>query len=542
MMGMTEARKLLSDALRQYSAADTEAKMERAVLALHTALEDALRAHLTRMGYSEADDRQIGFPELVDLIAEHTGLFEGDLRVVRLLKSLNKTRTKIAHPRGDKPSPQQIANDAQQLTKLIRHFWPGWFGEICPHPTVAPRPSSAPKFEQPPRPPSMRPETQQPPSFPWMRPETEQPPRFRPMGPETQQPPRFSSMGPETEQLPRSPSVRPETQQPSPPSERSRFLRSLWSDESEPRFQVKLFLKRLVGIFILLTTSRWCKNAAIYTARWPEPIKYGGIALFLVAVGLFVWGVVVIWRLVRQLRLRGILVLVSVSSLLLITISVLTSESSLPIQQEALSITRRLLISSGHKARSMLMALVEAPGDFRFAYTGRRRPLQMQDGDVEESSLLTPIPANYAGQPESIAEPSVSPPKASGTGTVRTPSPVSVPTTPSTDLLLPGCPHPQARLTAPRVNQVVKEQIRAEGTANIEDFDYYKFEIRREDGDVEDEWHWIGGSETSVENGTLGDLNVSGLPEGVYTFRLMVVNREGNYPFPPCEVRIRVEH
>jgi hypothetical protein len=45
-----------------------------------------------------------------------------------------------------------------------------------------------------------------------------------------------------------------------------------------------------------------------------------------------------------------------------------------------------------------------------------------------------------------------------------------------------------------------------------------------------------------VEQGVLGTWDVSGLPEGTYIFRLLVVNHLGNYPFPPCEVRVQVRH
>jgi hypothetical protein len=81
-----------------------------------------------------------------------------------------------------------------------------------------------------------------------------------------------------------------------------------------------------------------------------------------------------------------------------------------------------------------------------------------------------------------------------------------------------------------------------EGTANIESFDYYKFEIRREDGAVEDEWHWLASYETPVENSVLGVLHIATLPEGIYTLRLTVVNLEGNYPYPPCDVTVRLAH
>ena len=106
----------------------------------------------------------------------------------------------------------------------------------------------------------------------------------------------------------------------------------------------------------------------------------------------------------------------------------------------------------------------------------------------------------------------------------------------------PDCPHLQARLTVPRVNQVIEDRIQVEGAANIENFDYYKFECRREDGDIEDEWHWIESFSTPVEEGVLGIWDVSPLPAGIYTFRLTVVNREGNYPFSPCDVKVQIIH
>jgi len=106
-------------------------------------------------------------------------------------------------------------------------------------------------------------------------------------------------------------------------------------------------------------------------------------------------------------------------------------------------------------------------------------------------------------------------------------------------LLSPNCPYPQAYLHTPLVNQVVGNTIQAEGTANIETFDYYKFEIRRDD--IQDEWHWLASYETPVENDVLGVLDISALPEGVYIFRLIVVDQVGNFPFPPCEVKIQVK-
>jgi len=89
------------------------------------------------------------------------------------------------------------------------------------------------------------------------------------------------------------------------------------------------------------------------------------------------------------------------------------------------------------------------------------------------------------------------------------------------------------------VGQVVEGQVEIEGTANIESFDYYKFEYRRE-GDAESAWHWIASFETAVDAGHLGTWDVTGLPPARYSLRLTVVDIEGNYPYPPCKVTVQV--
>ena len=490
MAGISYAHGLLLDALRQYSIAESEAEIEQSILALHTGLDEAFRAYLASESRDEVGHLEVNFPELVDLIRDYTDLFEGDPRLPRLLTALNATRIKIAHPRGDKPSPQQIANDAEQLARLARRFWRGLFGERCPASLVVPYPKPVARLSQPLEPPPVEPGAQ------------------------------------------RSP----------PSSKLVRVLRSLWRDEIEPRFQSKLFFKRLIAIAILFTLAKWCKNGAISTARWPEPIKYGGIALFLVAVGLFLWGIVTIWKILQQLRLRGLLIVLGVGYLLLISTLVLTSDSPLPLHQEALLTTKRLIVAAGHRIREVGQTLVEAPEEFRFAFTGHRRPLQLSGMNPEDTPYLTPIPANRPAQLSLTAEPTASSTRAPVMIQESTPTPSPVPATAVIALLPPDCPHPQARLTAPKVNQVIRDEVQVEGTANIENFDYYKFEIRREDGDIEDEWHWVESFKTPVEEGVLGTWHVSHLPAGIYTFRLTVVNREGNYPFPPCDVRVHVTH
>ena len=76
------------------------------------------------------------------------------------------------------------------------------------------------------------------------------------------------------------------------------------------------------------------------------------------------------------------------------------------------------------------------------------------------------------------------------------------------------------------------------GSANIDDFDYYKFEFRREGIS---EWSFLQSFGEPVADGFLGVWDTSPLPVGAYTFRLVVVDKTGNYP-EPCEVEVTIEH
>jgi len=97
-----------------------------------------------------------------------------------------------------------------------------------------------------------------------------------------------------------------------------------------------------------------------------------------------------------------------------------------------------------------------------------------------------------------------------------------------------------AHISSPRHGSTVSGRVSVRGTANVDNFWYYKFEYRRDDGQE----HWITYDSvkyTPVVNGVLGewDLNALQLPNGRYWFRVVIVDRTGNYP-PPCEMRLYV--
>lgn len=145
--------------------------------------------------------------------------------------------------------------------------------------------------------------------------------------------------------------------------------------------------------------------------------------------------------------------------------------------------------------------------------------------------LLFPTPTFTPGPPTAT-------PRPTPTRIPYTPEPIVSPTPPtSTPLPLPPCPNPQARLTYPTVGAVLKGAVQIRGSANIDNFHYYKFEFKSEGAA---EWSFLQRFDEPVETGVLGTWDTSALPVGPYLFRLVVVDKTGNYP-EPCEVKVFVE-
>jgi hypothetical protein len=74
------------------------------------------------------------------------------------------------------------------------------------------------------------------------------------------------------------------------------------------------------------------------------------------------------------------------------------------------------------------------------------------------------------------------------------------------------------------------------GAATIEDFDYYKIEFSAPGGD----WNFIQSYSVPVLNGLLATWNTDTVPAGEYGFRLIVVDKTGNYP-EPCHIKLVVQ-
>ena len=69
---------------------------------------------------------------------------------------------------------------------------------------------------------------------------------------------------------------------------------------------------------------------------------------------------------------------------------------------------------------------------------------------------------------------------------------------------------------------------------DIADFWYYKVEFAEGANPTDTDWHWIGperdDAKEQIINGYLTTWNIYGLPSGVYSLRLVVVDITGNIP------------
>lgn len=226
---------------------------------------------------------------------------------------------------------------------------------------------------------------------------------------------------------------------------------------------------------------------------------------------------------------------------------------------------RRALVARRESARS-LFKLEQETSDQRY-----RRSAQLSIlivfamGAVFVASSMTMIQPVAQG-PEEEPSPTVTtgplvaptltatPPPATITPTptatpVRPTVPVVVNATPTPEVLVtaspavrpPACPNPNARLTSPGINQVLTGNAAIRGTANIENLQYYKVEIGSGGNPRDHEWTVVGQLHYAAsDGGVLETLNTGAYAPGVYTIRLVVVDRTGNYP-EPCQVTVTVQ-
>lgn len=126
----------------------------------------------------------------------------------------------------------------------------------------------------------------------------------------------------------------------------------------------------------------------------------------------------------------------------------------------------------------------------------------------------TPTPTRLAVTPTAVLTPTVPPPP-----------PASPPPPP------PPCPNTLACITSPGEGAKLKGVVEVRGTANVEDFHFYKIEYGA--GQAPTNWNVIGALQYAPgEDSTLLTFDTAALADGPYVLRLTVVDSTGNFPEP----------
>ena len=144
----------------------------------------------------------------------------------------------------------------------------------------------------------------------------------------------------------------------------------------------------------------------------------------------------------------------------------------------------------------------------------------------DRSPAWSPVPVVTISPPSPIP---AGPPAA----TVRPPAPTPTPQPLNPP---PKCPDPNARITSPRMGDWISGVVPFKGSANVPDFQYYRFEYRLAG---EEEWRFLVRLDQPVAKGTLMEWHTHTVPRGEYELRLTVIDRSGNY-HEPCVVKVRV--
>jgi hypothetical protein len=101
---------------------------------------------------------------------------------------------------------------------------------------------------------------------------------------------------------------------------------------------------------------------------------------------------------------------------------------------------------------------------------------------------------------------------------------------------IPGCIPGQIEISSPTNGQEISGVFEITGAANIPNFGFYKFEIKRPDEGV---WLTIQAGNAVVNGGKLGDWDTTRLTPGEYQLGLVVVDNQAQAS-PACIIQVRV--
>jgi len=98
-----------------------------------------------------------------------------------------------------------------------------------------------------------------------------------------------------------------------------------------------------------------------------------------------------------------------------------------------------------------------------------------------------------------------------------------------------GCIDPRVQITAPTIGAAVTGTINIMGTATLDNFWYYRIEVRPNTDMV---YRFISRSDSQVTNGILGQVDTSIFEHGVHWIRVTVVDLTGGVNISPCAIPV----
>jgi hypothetical protein len=100
-----------------------------------------------------------------------------------------------------------------------------------------------------------------------------------------------------------------------------------------------------------------------------------------------------------------------------------------------------------------------------------------------------------------------------------------------------GCQNDNATISSPISGEEVRGLVEVLGTANIDNFAFYKIQIQP--SEPNSIWQVITAGTETLTNGVLGTWDTSLVENGVYLLQLVVTDNAGNAPLP-CTLEIVV--
>jgi LysM repeat protein len=97
-----------------------------------------------------------------------------------------------------------------------------------------------------------------------------------------------------------------------------------------------------------------------------------------------------------------------------------------------------------------------------------------------------------------------------------------------------GCSARGVIITVPEMGALVSGVVEVRGTANIDNFSFYRLEIRAATANA---YTTVMTGRTPVNDGVLGEIDFADYGVGLFYVRLVVVNQRGTFP-QPCAIPV----